>query len=166
MSTTERKVNLMANENKLQDIIQTSLESLRGLVDSNTVIGDPINTASGTTIIPISKISMGFATGGLDYNGKNVSTRQNFGGGGGTGLSITPVGFLTVKADGSVELVNLNPAPAGTVEQVADVIERSPEIFAKLKDMFKGFKKSKKKDSEPAEESIEDEGDTIEVVIE
>ena len=155
----------MANENKLQDIIQTSLESLRGLVDSNTVIGNPINTDSGTTIIPISKISMGFATGGLDYNGKTANTRQNFGGGGGTGLSITPVGFLTVKADGSVEMVNLNPAPAGTIEQVADVIERSPEIFAKLKEMFKNNKKKKKKDNAPAEQA-EDEGDTIEVVIE
>lgn len=155
----------MANENKLQDIIQTSLESLRGLVDSNTVIGDPINTASGTTIIPISKISMGFASGGLDYNGKNSNTRQNFGGGGGTGLSITPVGFLTVKADGSVEMVNMNPAPAGTVEQVADVIERTPEILAKLKEMFKGFKKNKKDDKTvDTEETAK--GDTVEVVIE
>ncbi|MBR0443109.1 MAG: sporulation protein YtfJ, partial [Clostridia bacterium] len=118
----------MASENKLQDIIQTSLQSLRTLVDSNTVIGDPIQTQSGTTIIPVSKISMGYASGGIDYNGKSSAPKQNFGGGGGTGLSITPVGFLTVKADGSVEMVNVTPAPAGTVEQVADVIERSPEI--------------------------------------
>jgi sporulation protein YtfJ len=165
MSTIERKVNIMANENKLQDIIQTSLESLRGLVDSNTVIGDPINTASGTTIIPISKISMGFASGGLDYNGKNANTRQNFGGGGGTGLSITPVGFLTVKADGSVEMVNMNPAPAGTVEQVADVIERTPEIFAKLKEMFSTNKKNKK-DDKAADKTDDTEGETVEVVIE
>lgn len=155
----------MASENKLQDIIQTSLESLRGLVDSNTVIGTPISTESGTTIIPISKISMGFATGGLDYNGKAANTRQNFGGGGGTGLSITPVGFLTVKADGNVEMVNLNPAPAGTVEQVADVIERTPEIFAKLKEMFKGYKK-KKKSEEPETKAASDKGETVEVVIE
>jgi sporulation protein YtfJ len=165
MSTIERKVNIMANENKLQDIIQTSLESLRGLVDSNTVIGNPINTASGTTIIPISKISMGFASGGLDYNGKNANTRQNFGGGGGTGLSITPVGFLTVKADGSVEMVNMNPAPAGTVEQVADAIERTPEIFAKLKEMFSTNKKNKK-DDKAADKTDDTEGETVEVVIE
>ena len=165
MSTIERKVNIMANENKLQDIIQTSLESLRGLVDSNTVIGNPINTESGTTIIPISKISMGFATGGLDYNGKNANTRQNFGGGGGTGLSISPVGFLTIKADGSVEMVNINPAPAGTVEQVADVIERTPEIFAKLKEMFSKNKKNKK-DDKTADKTDDTEGETVEVVIE
>lgn len=131
----------MASENKLQEIIQSSLESLRTLVDANTVIGTPIPTDSGTTIIPISKISMGFASGGLDYNGKATSPKQNFGGGGGTGLSITPVGFLSVKADGSVEMVNITPAPSGTIEQVADVIERSPEIFAKLKAFFKKDKK-------------------------
>lgn len=151
----------MASENKLQDIIQTSLESLRTLVDANTVIGTPIPTDAGTTIIPISKISMGFASGGLDYNGKTASPKQNFGGGGGTGLSITPVGFLTVKADGSVEMVNITPAPSGTVEQVADVIERSPEIFAKLKAFFK---KDKKNDDVAAKDG-EDDGETVEIRI-
>ena len=150
----------MASENKLQDIIQTSLQNLRTLVDSNTIIGDPIQTQSGTTIIPVSKISMGYATGGIDYNGKSTSAKQNFGGGGGTGLSITPVGFLTVKADGSVEMVNVTPAPSGTVEQVADVIERSPEIFAKLKAFFT---KNKKK-NEPEVEDDET-GETVEINI-
>ncbi len=154
----------MASENKLQDIIQTSLENLRTLVDSNTVIGNPISTPSGTTIIPISKISMGFASGGLDYNGKSASAKQNFGGGGGTGLSISPVGFLTVKADGSVEMVNITPAPAGTVEQVADVIERSPEIFAKLKTIFT---KNKKKDDADISVNIESDtpGETLDIQI-
>jgi sporulation protein YtfJ len=151
----------MASENKLQDIIHTSLESLRTLVDSNTVIGDPIQTPSGTTIIPVSKISMGYASGGIDYNGKSSSPKQNFGGGGGTGLSITPVGFLTVKADGSVEMVNINPAPAGTVEQVADVIERSPEIFAKLKAFFVKDKKKKESDVKADDEQ----GETIDIRI-
>jgi sporulation protein YtfJ len=151
----------MANENKLQDIIQTSLESLRTLVDSNTVIGNPINTESGTTIIPISKISMGFASGGLDYNGKSAGTKQNFGGGGGTGLSISPIGFLTVKADGSVEIVNIN-APVGTVEQVADVIERAPEIVAKFKALFT---KNKKDKAAKAENATEAAGETMEINI-
>ncbi len=149
----------MASENKLQDIIQTSLEHLRTLIDSNTIIGDPIHTESGTTIIPVSKISMGYASGGLDYNGKAPTAKQNFGGGGGTGLSITPVGFLTVKADGNVEMINITPTPAGTVEQVADVIERSPEIFAKLKAFF-----SKKK-SETEIKSEDETGETVEIHI-
>lgn len=154
----------MANENKLQEIIQTSMENLRSMVDANTVIGQPIRTESGTTIIPISKISMGYVSGGLDYNGKTTAPKQNFGGGGGTGLSITPVGFLTVKADGSVEMVGMDScaqAPAGTIEQVANVIERTPDILAKIKDLF--GKKSKKQ--APAEESEKDDGETVEVEI-
>ena len=62
----------MQNDSKLQDIIRTSLENIRSLVDANTVIGNPINTESGTTIIPVSKISVGYVSGGLDYAVKNV----------------------------------------------------------------------------------------------
>ena len=132
--------------NKLNDIIQTSLENIRTMVDANTVIGTPINTESGTTIIPISKISMGFASGGLDYNNKNAGTDgapgarplpQNFGGGGGTGLSIQPVGFLIINKEGNVELINVGtPVPNDPIEQVSNIIERSPDIFAKLKAVF------------------------------
>ena len=72
------------SENKLNDIIGTSLEKIRALADGETVIGNPINTPNGTTIIPVSRVSMGFASGGLDYNGKKAATAaQNFGGGGG-----------------------------------------------------------------------------------
>ena len=133
----------MANENKLQDIIKTSLESVRSMVDANTVIGDPINTESGTTIIPISKISMGFASGGLDYTGKDLKTPtstkpQNFGGGGGTGLSVVPVGFLIVSKNGDVNMINVGEKiPSDPVEQLIDVIQRSPEIIDKIKSFFK-----------------------------
>lgn len=134
-------------ETKISDVIATSLENLRSMVDANTVIGSPINTASGTTIIPISKISMGFASGGLDYNGKeqNAAKQQNFGGGGGTGLSITPVGFLTVDKDGSVDMINVGQTPSGgAIDQIGDLLERSPEIIEKLKAVFK--KKDKEKE--------------------
>ena len=84
----------MEKENKLQEIIRTSLESIRSLVDANTIIGEPYITQTGVTIIPVSKISVGFATGGLDYSGKNeavaLSKLQNFGGAGGTGLRPEP----------------------------------------------------------------------------
>ena len=61
----------MAEENKMQEMIRTSMESIRAMVDANTVVGTPINTPSGTTIIPISKISVGYAAGGADFNTKN-----------------------------------------------------------------------------------------------
>ena len=80
------------SENKLNDIIQTSLDSIRSMVDSNTVIGSPITTANGTLVIPVSKVFVGFASGGVDYLGKNTQntshTVNNFGGGGGTGAGI------------------------------------------------------------------------------
>ena len=102
---------MASSENKLQEIIQSSLENIRSMIDANTVIGNPISTPSGTVIIPVSKISMGFASGGMDFNGKNEEAMrarlQNFGGGGGTGLSIAPVGFLVVGADGSVDMINV-----------------------------------------------------------
>lgn len=134
----------MAYENKIQDIIKTSLENIRSMIDANTVIGNPINTESGTTIIPISKVSMGFASGGLDYNGKIVKPTpaptgaQNFGGGGGTGISVSPVGFLVVGADGSVSMINVgDKIPSDPVEQVIDLVERSPEIIDKIVSLIK-----------------------------
>ena len=147
----------MAADNKIQEIIAASLENIRSMVDANTVIGNPINTASGTVIIPVSKISMGFASGGLDFNGKSdeaiKAKLQNFGGGGGTGLSVVPVGFLVVSPDGRVEMINVGlEQPSGPIEQVADVIERSPEIIEKVKSVFsKKGKPAPETKKEPAE---------------
>ena len=128
----------MANENKIPEIIKSSLENIRSMVDANTIVGEPINTVQGTTIIPISKVSVGIATGGVDYNSKKESVRpQNFGGGGGTGLMVSPVGFLVVDTKGSVEFINVGmegtPDP---VDQIADFIERTPDIIARIKELF------------------------------
>ena len=145
----------MANENKIPEIIRSSMESIRAMVDANTVIGDPITTASGTTIIPISKISIGIASGGVDYNPKKDAQPrpQNFGGGGGTGLSVTPVGFLICDKDGGVEFINVSskgkPDP---VDQIADLVERTPEIISKIKSLFA---KEKAEEEFPEEEDAE-----------
>ncbi len=129
----------MANENKIPEIIRSSMENIRSMVDANTMVGDPINTPAGTVIIPISKISVGIASGGVDYANKQESPArpQNFGGGGGTGLTVAPVGFLVVDSDGDVEFINVSqkgkPDP---VDQIADFVERTPDIIAKIKDIF------------------------------
>ncbi len=135
----------MAEESKLQDMIRTSLESIRTMVDANTVVGTPIETPSGTTIIPISKVSVGYASGGLDYNGKNTASK-NFGGGGGTGLSVQPVCFLAVDAAGRVDLLPLGSTAADPIDKVADLVERAPDILMKFKSVFAGKKKKKKND--------------------
>ena len=129
----------MASENRIPEIIRSSMENIRSMFDENKVVGDPITTPQGTTIIPISKISMGIAASGFDYNPKKEAQPrpQNFGGGGGTGLSVSPIGFLIVDPDGDVEFINVSqkgkPDP---VDQIADLVERTPDIIAKIKDLF------------------------------
>ena len=129
----------MANENRIPEIIRSSMENIRSMFDANKIVGDPITTPQGTTIIPISKISMGIAASGFDYNPKKEAQPrpQNFGGGGGTGISVNPIGFLIVDADGDVEFINVSqkgkPDP---VDQIADLVERTPDIIAKIKDNF------------------------------
>ena len=144
-------------ESKISEVIATSLESLRSMVDANTVIGSPINTESGTTIIPISKISMGFASGGVDYLGKNTQntshTVNNFGGGGGTGLTVSPVAFLVVSPTGDVQLLNVNEPTSDRsdpISQIVGLLDRSPELIEKLKAIF--AKKSDESDEKPLAE--------------
>lgn len=131
-------------ENKQSEIIKTSLDSIKTMLDANTVVGEPIVTPSGTTLIPISKITVGYASGGLDYlkkdtpvqNGKPVY--NNFGGGGGTGLTVSPVAFITIDADGKTDILNINaPVTAeDTVSRVISLIENSPSLVEKLKAAF------------------------------
>lgn len=131
------------NTNKLGDITKTSLDSIRSMLDANTIIGDPIETSQGTTIIPISKISVAYASGGVDYAKKDTSAQNkgnNFGGGGGTGITVTPVAFLVVSADGSVNVLNVNtPASNAAPDAVSSVVgflERSPDLIERLKSVF------------------------------
>ena len=142
----------MANENRFDTMFKTSFENIKGMLDSNTVVGNPIELSNGTTIIPISKLSVGFATGGVDYKGKNSAEKapNNFGGGGGTGVSVTPIAFLVVSPNGNVEMLNIaNPVrePQDPVTQIINAIERSPELIEKLKAAF-----SKKKEDKPSAE--------------
>jgi len=117
----------------MSDIIKASLDGIRTLADMETVVGNAVTTPSGVTVIPVSKISMGIATGGIDYGSRAKLSNQNFGGGGGTGLSITPIAFLTVGRDAEVNLVPLGGA-GGDVDRIATLIERSPEIIEKIRD--------------------------------
>ena len=134
----------MSENNKIQEIIKESLENIRTIIDANTVIGTPMETSNGVTIIPVSKISMGFASGGLDFDGKKESSAKNFGGGG-TGLSVQPVGFLVISHEGRVEMINVGQtAPKDTIEQIADLLERTPDIVYRLKMIFDKFAEMKK----------------------
>ena len=104
-----------------------SREQIREMVDANTVVGQPITTQDGVTLIPVSKLSFGFATGGSDF-GKTQNVAKNFGGGAGAGVNVMPIAFLVVK-DGSVRLLPVAPPPGDTVSRVVDLV---PEMFEKV----------------------------------
>jgi len=121
------------SDSKMSDIIRTSLDGIKGFADVDTVVGKAINTPSGVTVIPVSKVTVGFATGGLDYGMKKINNSQNFGAGGGTGVSITPIAFLTVSPDANINLISLNGTNNDT-ERIVSLIEHAPEIIGKIKD--------------------------------
>ena len=125
-------------ESKIGDIIKASVENIKSTFDANTVIGEAITTANGTVVIPVSKLNVGFVSGGIDYTNKNTAPKGNFGGGGGTGVSVTPVAFLIISPEGKVDLLNVNDEPRymDPVSQIIGAIERSPELIEKFKAVF------------------------------
>jgi sporulation protein YtfJ len=117
-------------EQKISDILETSIEKIKAMVDANTVIGEKI-IVDDVTIIPISKLSFGFAGGATDFAGKNNGS-QVFAGGGGAGASVNPIGFLVIK-NGDVEML-----PVSQVQTAAStVIDMLPETVEKIKGIFK-----------------------------
>ncbi|MDD6201286.1 MAG: GerW family sporulation protein [Firmicutes bacterium] len=112
----------------LPNMLENTIAKIREMVDVNSVIGTPITTPDGVTIIPVSKISVGVGGGGSDYVSRNLNKQENpFGGGAGGGVKVTPIAFLIVK-DGSVRMLPV-AAPANTtadriVEQVPDVLDK------------------------------------------
>ena len=121
------------SENKMSDIIKASMDGIKSFTDMETVIGNAITTPNGVTVIPVSKVAMGIATGGIDYGNRKERHEQNFGGGGGTGLAITPVAFLTVGRDAEINLIHINSSGSSDVERITSLIENSPAIIEKIK---------------------------------
>ena len=164
-------------DNNLSDVIRNSLEGIRSIADSGTVIGEPLTTNNGTVIIPVSKVTVGFASGGVDYMAKTSDKDGNkkpvnpnkpcFGGGGGTGITVTPLCFLVVAANGTVSMMNIsNPAavpPAvGTLDSITSFAEKVPDIFAKIKGLFAKKKPEDGVDDETLNEELNDLEETLE----
>lgn len=118
---------------EMSEIIKTTLEGIDSFTDVNSVVGSVIKTPDGMTVIPISKITVGFLGGGADYGQKKLSQSQSFGGGSGAGISISPVAFLTVSPDSTVNLIPLNNENKGGVDRITNILERSPEIIERIK---------------------------------
>ena len=118
----------------LSDLMETTMAKIHEMVDTNTIIGEPITTPDGVTVIPVSRVSFGFGTGGSDY-GKSA---DKFGGGGGAGVKIEPVSFLIIK-DGVTRVVPVALPALGTVDRVLDMV---PEVA----DRVEGFVAKKKEE--------------------
>lgn len=118
----------------IENLMSTTMENIRDMVDVNTVIGDPVQTPDGSTIIPVSRVSFGFVSGGAEYGAGSKTLRAPgtdalpFGGGAGAGVSVAPMGFLVLNADG----VRMLPAFSST--PVDRLVDLAPQLTREIRD--------------------------------
>ena len=122
-------------EKNVHSLLGVSIDKIKEMVDVNTVVGDPIALPDGMTLIPVSRVAYGFASGGSDL--PNKANRDIFGGGSGAGINVTPVAFLVIK-NGDVHMMPVNSAP-GSVDRALSMI---PEMVDKVSALFKKEKTS------------------------
>lgn len=132
----------------VSDLLGISMEKIKEMADVNAIIGEPIKLDDGTTIIPISKVSYGFASGGSDLPSKY--DKNLFGGGAGAGVSIKPEGFLVVSPDGTAKMVSMTPSN----DPIGNAIEKAPMIIEKIQGII-NKKKVKKSDGEESADVVE-----------
>ena len=121
----------MENKHPIESLMITYMTSIEEMIDVNTIIGDSIETPDGTTIIPVSKVCLGFAAGGSEFNTTKLNkyseaAKLPFGGGAGGGIKITPVGFIVIK-DGFARVLNVNGI--NVIDRMVDII---PDIVNKV----------------------------------
>ena len=119
-------------EHPIQSLMSVTMDKIRQMTDSNTIIGKPITTEDGTTILPVSKVSFGFASAGTDFDGKNAANKDLFGGGSGAGVNIQPVAFLVIK-DGCVRTIQLSEG-GNTLDRALTMV---PELIEKVSALLK-----------------------------
>lgn len=134
----------MTEQNPIQGLMYTAMQSIKEIVDVNTIVGEAVQTPDGTVIIPISSVKLGFAVGGSEFGNAKQSNsgKSNFGGGSGGGVSINPIAFL-VAGDGRVRVMSVNQKN-GIYDKVLDVV---PSAIDKLVETVKDCRKGKDKDS-------------------
>lgn len=137
----------MADKHPIEGVMGVSMEKIHEMADVNTIIGDPITSPDGTVVIPVSKVSFGFVSGGSDLPMQNA---ERFAGGSGAGVTVKPVAFIVIKNDGDVKLMELG-AKGGKFD---GIVEAVPGLIEKVKAMI-GKKKGEGEDA-PAEEAAEE----------
>ena len=129
-------------EHPINGLMGVTMDKIRELVNSDTIIGEPVSLPDGTTILPVSKVTFGVATGGSDFAAKQ--SKELFGGGSGAGVTVAPVAFLVVK-DGNVRIIQLAD-PNNSLERAITML---PELVDKLAALLK---KEKPEAQAPAED--------------
>ena len=125
------------NEHPIQGLMGTTMEKIREMVDVNTIIGDSITTPDGTIVIPVSKVSFGFASGGSDLPSKQP--KDIFGGASGAGVSIQPLAFLVIQGE-SVRLLQMS----NSENTANNIVNMAPDLIDKIGALFQKEKKDKK----------------------
>lgn len=133
------------SEHPIQGMMSTTMQKIREMVDVNTIVGEPITSPDGTIIIPVSKVSFGFASGGSDIPSKQP--KDIFGGASGAGVSIQPLAFLVVY-QGNVKLLQMTN-DENTANNVVNMV---PEVIDKISELFKKEKPGKPEKQETVEE--------------
>ncbi len=127
----------MEKNNPIGEMMRSTMENVKNILKVDTVVGDPIVTPDGITLVPISKISVGFGGGGVEFGNKRANEERPYGGGNATGVKIEPFGFLVIK-DGVVRMVNVTPPASNTVDRIIDlvpqVMDRVDAFIAKNKE--------------------------------
>ena len=137
------------SDRPIEGLMGITLDKINDMVDVNTIIGNPIPTPNGTTIIPVSKVMYGFASGGSEFNSKKESSENLFGGGVGAGVTIVPIAFIAITDD-DVKLLNVTDFKSSQDRAVGLV----PEIFDKIVALLKKDKPAKKSKNEKASEEV------------
>lgn len=120
----------------INELMTNVMSNLKQMVDVNTIVGSPVETADGTTIIPVSKVGFGFAAGGSDFSAANPAADSHFGGGSGAGVSIAPIGFLVVSKDQirMIPVTSTNSAVDKLVDYIPTAINKVNNLIEKHKD--------------------------------
>lgn len=139
--------------NSIEGILGVSMEKIREMVDVNTIVGDAITAPDGTTVMPVSKVSFGFASGGSDLP---TQSAEKFAGGAGAGVTVKPVAFIVISRDGDVKLMELGSSKPSAIE---GVIEAIPGVVEKIKGFIGDKKKKDEESGDAAELNEEKSGD-------
>ena len=116
------------DKNPIGELMQNTMESVKNMLKVDTVVGDPIVTPDGITLVPISRISVGFGGGGVEFSNKKNGETRPYGGGNATGVKIDPIGFLVIK-EGVVRMINVTPPASNTVDRIIDLV---PQVMDRV----------------------------------